>query len=65
MDGLEEKLQREINYKLYSLTDFKRDVEDKEPFISEILRDKKIMILGDEDELREISKEKPDKKTES
>jgi len=54
MDKIEEKLQREINYKLYSFSDFKKDIREKEPFILEILRDKKIMILGDEDELRKI-----------
>lgn len=57
IDRLEEKLQREINYKLYSFSDFKKDIEEEEPFISEILGDKKIMILGDEDELRKIPKE--------
>lgn len=57
IDRLEEKLQREINYKLYSFSDFKKDIKEKEPFISEILRDKIIMILGEEDELRKIPKE--------
>jgi predicted nucleotidyltransferase len=56
LDNLEEKLQREINYKLYSLANFKKDIEVKEPFISEILEDKKIMIKGDENELRKIIK---------
>lgn len=56
LDKLEEKLQREINYKLYSFSDFKRDIREKEPFILEILKDKKIMIIGDENELRAISK---------
>ncbi|MFQ6052513.1 MAG: nucleotidyltransferase domain-containing protein [Candidatus Hydrothermarchaeota archaeon] len=54
IDRLEEKLQREINYKIYSFFDFKKDIKEKEPFISEILMNKKIMILGDEDELRKI-----------
>lgn len=56
LDKLEERLQREINYKLYSFNDFKNDIKEKEPFISEILKDKKIMIIGDESELRSISK---------
>ncbi len=56
LDKLEEKLQRDINYKLYTLNEFKKDVRENEPFVLEVLRDKKIMIIGDEDELRKISK---------
>ena len=55
-DRLEEQLKREINYKLYALNDFKNDARQKEPFILEILRDNKIMITGEEDELRKILK---------
>lgn len=55
-DRLEEQLKREINYKLYALSDFKNEVKQKEPFILEILKDKKIMIIGKEDELRKILK---------
>lgn len=55
LDKLEEKLQRDINYKLYTLSEFKKDVRKSEPFILEVLRDKKIMIIGDEDDLRKIS----------
>lgn len=57
LDKLEEKLQREINYKLYSLKELKKDVNEKEPFILEILRDKKLMIVGAENELRKVSEE--------
>lgn len=56
LDKLEEKLQREINYKLYSINAFKKSIREKEPFILEILKEKKIMIIGDENELRKISK---------
>ena len=56
LDRLEEKLQRDINYKLYTLNEFKKDVRESEPFVSEVLKDKKIMIIGDENELRKISK---------
>ena len=55
LDRLEEKFQREINYKLYTLKKFKKDIENKEPFILEIIRDKKIMLIGNEHELRKIS----------
>ena len=56
LDRLEGKLQRDINYKLYTLNEFKKDVRESEPFVLEVLKDKKIMIIGDEDELRKISK---------
>lgn len=56
LDRLEEKFQREINYKLYTLKKFKKEADEKEPFILEILRDKKVMLIGDENELRKISK---------
>ncbi|UCD84507.1 MAG: nucleotidyltransferase domain-containing protein [Deltaproteobacteria bacterium] len=54
LDRLEGKLQREINYKLYTLKEFKKEVEGKEPFILEVLRNKKVMIIGDEDGLRKF-----------
>jgi predicted nucleotidyltransferase len=56
LDKLEDALNREINYKLYSLKDFKKEIKEKEPFLLEILRDKKIMLIGEEDELRKILK---------
>lgn len=54
LDDLEEKLKREINYKLYSYSDFKQEVEEKEPFILEILKDKIIILIGDISELQKI-----------
>ncbi len=56
LDRLEKKLQREINYKLYSIIEFKRDVAKKEPFILDILRNKKVMLIGNENGLQKISK---------
>lgn len=56
LDKLEDTLNREINYKLYSLKDFKKEIKEKEPFLLEILRDKKIMLIGEENELRKILK---------
>lgn len=63
LDKLEDALNREINYKLYSLREFKKEVKDKEPFLLEILRDKKIMLIGEEDELRKVLKEQANQKT--
>ena len=55
LDKLEEKLQREINFKLYTLKEFKKEIKEKEPFISEILRGEKIIIVGGKNGLPEIS----------
>lgn len=57
LDKLEEQLQREINYKLYTLKEFRKEVEGRTPFLVEILRDKKVMVIGDETELRKIPEE--------
>lgn len=57
LDKLEEQLQREINDKLYTLKEFRKEVGGRTPFLVEILRDKKVMVIGDETELRKISEE--------
>src|SRR3989338_4067826 len=49
-DHLEELLKRDINYKLYTLNDFKKEIKQKEPFLVNILKDKKIMLIGDEND---------------
>jgi predicted nucleotidyltransferase len=58
LDKLEEMLKREINYKLYTFDDFWKEIKRKNPFILEILRDKKVMIIGSENELRKILERK-------
>jgi len=57
LDKLEEQLHREINYKLYTLKEFRKEVGGRTPFLVEILRDKKVMVIGDEAVLRKISEE--------
>ncbi|MEW6620457.1 MAG: nucleotidyltransferase domain-containing protein [bacterium] len=54
LDRLEELLKREINYKLYRMKELKEEIEQKNPFLLEILRDKIVMLIGVEDELRKI-----------
>ena len=56
LDSLEDKFKREINYKLYTFKKFKKEIEEKEPFILEIMRGKKIILTGNENALRKISK---------
>ena len=48
----EEILSREINVSLYDLQEIKKRVKNHDPFIMEVLRGSKIMLTGDEDELR-------------
>lgn len=53
--GPEEALGREINPSLYSAREFKARSKKKDPFITRVLREPKIMILGDDDELQKIA----------
>ncbi|MDO8536074.1 MAG: nucleotidyltransferase domain-containing protein [Candidatus Omnitrophota bacterium] len=55
-DHLEGLLKRDINYKLYTLSDLKKEVKQKEPFLLNILKNKKIMLIGSENDLRKILK---------
>ena len=50
--GPEETLSREINVSVYDLQEIKKRVKDKDPFIGEVLGESKIMLAGEEDELR-------------
>lgn len=56
LDRLEDQLKREINYRLYTLNGFKFDIKNKEAFLLEVLKEKKIMLVGVENELRRIYK---------
>ncbi len=48
---LEERLSREINYTLLSPAEFKSRVRKKDPFLNEVLRGKKIKLIGEPDEI--------------
>jgi predicted nucleotidyltransferase len=49
-----QELKREINYVVFSVEEFKEKVKDKNHFLNTVLRDEKIFLLGDEDELKAI-----------
>ncbi len=55
LDVLERKLQREINYKIFSYDGLKKEIEEKDSFILQILKDKKIILAGEDNDLRKIS----------
>jgi hypothetical protein len=49
--GLEEKLQREIDYLVFDEQEYRKRKESKDPFIRELLKGKKIYLVGTDDEL--------------
>jgi len=51
ISNLERRLQREINYAIFGKEDFKKKKEDRNPFILDILKEKKIFLIGDENGL--------------
>lgn len=52
LKGLEGKLQREINYTLYSRAGWTKRKTAKDPFITEVLKQPRISLLGEPDVLR-------------
>lgn len=48
ISNVERKLQREINYSIYGKEDFKKKEKEGNPFILDILKEKKIFLIGDE-----------------
>ena len=56
LDRLEKQLPREINCRLYTLKEFRKEVLGRTPLLVEILRDKKVMVMGDETGLQKISR---------
>lgn len=49
--GLEEKLKRDIDYLVFDEQEYRKRKETKDPFVREILKGKKIFLVGKEDEL--------------
>jgi hypothetical protein len=46
---LEGKLSREINYIISSESEYHEKIDEEDPFLMEILREPKIMIIGELD----------------
>ncbi len=51
IDKLEKKLKREINYNIYSRSDLEKKKKEKDFFIKNIMKSKKIFLAGDENDL--------------
>ena len=54
ISSVEKDLEREINYNIFSVKDFKRGLIKKEIFLEEILDQPKIFIIGDQNVLEKI-----------
>lgn len=51
---LEEKLRREINYHIYSRSDLKKKIKEKNSFIINIIKGPKIFLIGKKDEFSKL-----------
>ena len=51
INKLEKTLHRDINYSLYSRKDFERKKNNKDSFIEDITENKKIFLIGDENDI--------------
>lgn len=54
INSLEKQLQREINYTLYSKKDFLKKKSDNDPFIKNVMKNKKIFLRGENHALRNL-----------
>jgi len=51
ISNLEKILHRNINYNLYSKRDFDKKKKEKDPFIEDLLENKKIFLVGGENDI--------------
>lgn len=65
LDTLEGKFARQINYKLYCPEEFTRCIKNKEPFITAIMKEKRLILIGESNDLRPAHKGKSRKKADA
>jgi len=46
LDGIEKALQREVNYRIYDIEDFRRKRQSGDPFLQEVLSGEQISLKG-------------------
>lgn len=51
INSLEKVLNREINYSIYRKINFEKKKKEKDSFVEDVLKNKKIFLLGGEDDL--------------
>lgn len=49
--GLEKKINREINYSLYSESDWRKKKKEKNSFVIDVIENSKIFLIGGKDDL--------------
>ena len=52
INKLEKVLKREINYSIFQRDEFKKKMKEKDPFITDLLKNPKIFLVGDPNDLR-------------
>ena len=55
----QQRLGREINPKVYSVREWRAKLRSKDSFVSEIIAQPKIFLIGSDDELAELGRRKP------
>jgi predicted nucleotidyltransferase len=51
----EEKMRREVNAVVYPVAEYQKKVQEGHHFVKTVLEEKKIFLIGDEDELRKLA----------
>lgn len=56
LSGISEKTRREVNPHIFWITEFKKRIQSKDHFITNVVNSKKIFIIGKEDDFRKLVK---------
>jgi hypothetical protein len=47
IETLEKELSREINYVIFTPAEFSQRIKNNDPFIKNVLNEKRVMLIGD------------------
>jgi len=56
LNSIERAIGRSINPTIYSLDEFQSKINEKNHFLSSVMRGKKVLVIGDENELRKVGR---------
>ena len=59
LHGVQEKLGRDVNAKLFSVREWKAKLKSGDAFIAELIKSPKLMLIGEIDEPRKSRRRKP------
>ena len=51
INQLEKVLKREVNYSIFQRDEFKHKLKDKDPFIKDLLKNPRIFLVGDQNDV--------------